>query len=192
MNGPLKLLVPLVAALAIAACNGGSSSMPGTAGQSAPSQHAIPQWQAKHLATAACPLVIGKPTCMVLIGFNRGINPLVAGFAPTDIQTRYNLPSSTKGSGQVVALVDAFDQPNAASDLATYRSEFGLGTAKFKKYNQDGKTKKYPQSCTASSGWCVEEDLDIEWSPPLAQIAPSISSSPTEALPGWRRPKRRP
>ena len=34
MNATARLMVPLVAALAIAACNGGSSTMPGTTGQS--------------------------------------------------------------------------------------------------------------------------------------------------------------
>jgi hypothetical protein len=169
VNRPLQLGALFLTTLAIAACNaGGSSNVPATAvapttlrSASSPLR-GIPEWQAKHLARAACPLVIGKPTCQVLIGTNGHIDPLVAGLAPTDIQTRYNLPSSTDGSGQIVAIVDAYDQPNAASDLATYRTEFGLGTANFTKYNQNGQTSNYPQSCAASSGWCVEEDLDIE------------------------------
>jgi hypothetical protein len=40
-----------------------------------------------------------------------------AGYHPTDLQSAYNLPSSTGGSGQTVAIVDAYNDPNAASDV---------------------------------------------------------------------------
>ena len=170
MKTSLKLLAPLLAAVAIAACNaGGSSSMPGTAGSSSVGQavtlpYALqPEWQKKNLARAACPAVIGKPACMALIGTNGRISPLQEGFTPKAIEARYGLPI-TKGSGQIVAIVDAWDQPDAASDLAAYRTKFGLGTANFYKYNEDGDQGNYPSSCADESGggWCVEEDLDIE------------------------------
>ena len=164
MNGPIKLVVPLVAALAIAACNGGSSSMPATSGsstQTAQSQfnHGAPEWQTKGLAHAACPQVVGKPTCLALIQSKSGISPTVAGWAPIDFQTRYNLPSSTAGSGQIVAIVDAYDNPNVTSDLGVYRTNFGLGAANFTKYNQLGQTHSYP---SGSVGWGVEIDLDVD------------------------------
>ena len=168
MNFPVKLAAPLIAALAVTACNaGGSSNVPATAGNLPAVQsdwsgfRHVPQWAAKHQARAACPQVAGPvASCLALIGNH--IDPLVNGLGPSDFQTRYNLPSSTNGSGQVVAIVDAYDQPNAASDLATYRSEFDLGTANFTKFNEYGEQGDYPPSCTESSGWCVEEDLDIE------------------------------
>jgi subtilase family serine protease len=173
VNGSFKLAAPLVAALAIAACNAsGSSNMPTTAGTSQAGQSSsvsrhIPEWQAKHLARAACPQVVGKPTCLALIEQRvrpASCSPSSCGFVPADLQTRYDLPSSTKGSGQTVAIVDAFDEPDASSDLATYRTQFGLGTANFTKYNEDGKKSNYPESCAdvSGGGWCVEEDLDIE------------------------------
>jgi hypothetical protein len=49
-----------------------------------------------------------------------------SGWSPADLQSAYKLPSSTKGKGQTVAIVDAYDNPDAASDLAEYRSTFGL------------------------------------------------------------------
>jgi len=119
----------------------------------------MPMWQAKGLAHAACPQITGKPTCLVLIESKGGINLTVAGWTPSDIQNRYNLPSSSKGSGQIVAIVDAYDNPNVASDLAAYRSEFDLGTAHFKKYNQEGKKRNYP---SGNSMWGPEIDLDVE------------------------------
>jgi subtilase family serine protease len=87
------------------------------------------------------------------------MKPDVAGWAPVDFQTRYNLPSSTNGAGQIVAIVDAYDNPNVASDLAAYRSNFGLGTANFTKFNQSGQQSNYP---SGSTGWGVEIDLDVE------------------------------
>jgi subtilase family serine protease len=100
--------------------------------------------------------VEGKATCLTLI--QSAASKAVSGWAPADIETRYNLPI-TKGKGEIVAIVDAYDNPNAQSDLAEYRSEFGLGTADFTKYNQEGQTKNYPQGDT---NWGVEIDLDIQ------------------------------
>ncbi len=163
MNGYLKLAASLVAALAVAACSSGASSgVPGTSGgvaQTGAPLRSVPDWQARGLAHPACPQVTGKPTCLALIQSKSGISPAVAGWAPADFQARYNLPSNTKGSGQIVAIVDAYDNPNVASDLATYRSNFGLGTANFTKYNQTGQTSNYPQG---NKGWGVEIDLDVQ------------------------------
>lgn len=157
----VKLIAPLLAALAVAACNAsGTSNLP-TSGQSASAaaRTNVPEWQAKNLATPACPQVTGKPACMVLIQSKSGISPDVAGWAPADFQTRYHLPSSTNGSGQIVAIVDAYDNPNVASDLTAYRSQFGLGTGSFNKYNQNGQQSGYPGG---SHNWGVEIDLDVE------------------------------
>ncbi len=161
MNGTIKFAAPLVAVLAMAACNaGGSSSMPGTGQSVAPQAQRIPDWQAKGTAKAACgtPHYPDVAQCLALIQSKDGISPAVAGWAPTDIETRYNLPI-TKGSGQIVAIVDAYDNPNVASDLAAYRTNYGLGTANFTKYNQNGQTSNYP---SGSTGWGVEIDLDVE------------------------------
>jgi hypothetical protein len=62
-----------------------------------------------------------------------------------------------------VAIVDAFDDPNAERDLATYRSQFGLpacSTANgcFSKVDQDGGLT-YP---SANSGWAQEISLDLD------------------------------
>ena len=78
------------------------------------------------------------------------------------MQTRYNLTKSLgKGSGTVVALIELGDLSSAESDLSTYRTTFGLGTATFKKFNQYGEQSSYPESCE-DFGWCVETDLDIQ------------------------------
>jgi subtilase family serine protease len=140
--------------------------MPGMTGSSGQAHRALPvgtrihpSWEKQGLATAACPQVVGVNTCLALTV--KGIKSLTTpnGWTPANLQAAYKLPSSTKGSGQIVAIVDAYDNPNITSDLNTYRSQFGLGTAKFTKYNQEGQTSNYPQG---STGWGTEEDLDVD------------------------------
>jgi subtilase family serine protease len=163
VNGTIRLLAPLIAALAIAACSSGGSSMPvaGSTGQSAlTGAHGfVPDWLAKGQARPVCPQVTGRPTCLALT--RRGIQPActgaTCGWAPIDLQTRYQLPI-TSGSGQIVAIVDAGDNPTIATSLSTYRTQFGLGTANFKKYNQSGQQSHYP----SYTGWSVEIALDVD------------------------------
>jgi MYXO-CTERM domain-containing protein len=66
-----------------------------------------------------------------------------------------------------VALVDAFGYPNAESDLATYRSNYGLPACTtangcFTIVNQEGQTSPLPAAPTASDDWTVETALDME------------------------------
>ena len=88
------------------------------------------------------------------------------GYGPSDIQSAYGLASaaSSSGSDETVAIVDAYDDPNAAADLATYRSYYGLSACTvangcFTKVSQTGSTTSLP---TADSGWAGEESLDLD------------------------------
>lgn len=161
MNSPFRLFISAAAAaLAVTACHGGVSSLPGTAGPSAAQTGQRPQWEAQHTARRVCDDArLGYMNCDVLLETTGGASPNISGWTPPALQARYNLPSSKKGAGQVVAVVDAFDNPNVLSDLAVYRKQFNLGTGKVKKYNQEGQQKNYPQG---SPGWGVEIDLDMD------------------------------
>jgi subtilase family serine protease len=94
------------------------------------------------------------------------VTPLAStpsGYGPSSLISAYALPSSTNGSGQTVAIVDAYDDPNAAADLASYRSYYGLSACTtangcFHKYNQTGGTS-YP---SGDSGWAEEISLDLD------------------------------
>lgn len=91
---------------------------------------------------------------------SRGLSPdAPAGWSPENLEAAYDLPSASKGTGQIVAVVDAYDNPNVSTDLASYRSTFGLPPANFTKYNQDGQTGDYPEG---NGDWGVEIDLDVE------------------------------
>jgi hypothetical protein len=81
------------------------------------------------------------------------------GFTPAQLQKAYNLPSATRGSGQIIAIVDAYDNPRLADDLAYYRSYFGMPAANFTKYNQLGQLGAYP---VGNEQWGAEEDLDVQ------------------------------
>jgi Subtilase family len=89
----------------------------------------------------------------------------IGGYYPCDLRSAYSLPSTIAGTGQTVALVDAYDDPKAEADLNVYRSEFGLPpctTANqcFRKVNQSGVAGKPPAVDT--TGWSVEESLDLD------------------------------
>jgi len=161
VNERFQLTALFAVALALAACNanGGLTNVPGGTGQAPGAKQPLADAQPLNVSSAvpACAgSRIGMAQCDVLV--RTGFNPNAAGFGPSDLQSAYNFPL-TQGSGQIIAIVDAFDNPNVTSDLGVYRSNFGLGTANFTKYNQVGQTKNYP---TGDTGWGVEIDLDVE------------------------------
>jgi Putative Ig domain len=84
-----------------------------------------------------------------------------AGYGPSDLASAYRLPGT--GSGQTVAIVDAFDDPNAESDLAVYRAQYSLppcttANGCFRKTDQNGGTD-YP---VPNVGWAEEISLDVD------------------------------
>ena len=91
------------------------------------------------------------------------VDPAAApsGYGPADLHSAYALPTAG-GAGATVAIVDANDDPNAESDLATYRSTYGLPACTtangcFKKVGQNGGG---PPS--ADAGWAEEISLDLD------------------------------
>ena len=88
------------------------------------------------------------------------------GYYPADLRQAYALTaaSGSAGSGQVVAIVDAFDHPKAENDLGVYRRQFGLppcttANGCFRKVNQQGVQGAYPRF---NAGWANEIALDIQ------------------------------
>jgi subtilase family serine protease len=112
------------------------------------------------------------------------------GVRPQDLHSAYELPTGSP-SAQTIALVDAYNDPSAEADLATYSKEFGLpectaASGCFKQVNQNGEATNLPfpktrailtkdeQRCIEdgseeacflteeAEGWAVEISLDIE------------------------------
>ena len=89
--------------------------------------------------------------------------PTGSVFTPSQLRSAYNL-SSTGSSSETVAVVDAFNDPNAAADLAAYRSAYGLpactaASGCFKQESQTGSTSSLPST---DYGWAEEESLDLD------------------------------
>ncbi|MFD5591804.1 putative Ig domain-containing protein [Streptomyces griseorubiginosus] len=102
-----------------------------------------------------------------------------SGLSPANLHSAYNLPS-TGGSGLTVAVVDAYNDPNAESDLATYRSQYGLSACTkangcFKQVSQTGSTTSLP---TNDTGWAGEEALDIDM---VSAVCPNCNITLVEA-----------
>ena len=111
---------------------------------------------------------------------------LPPGETPTSMECVYKLkglygsgcPKSTLGAltttgWGAIALVDAYDNPDAANDLKTFSTTFHLPQANFtkvfSKFNING-----TQSCSTvppDANWAVEESLDIEWAHAMAPKA---------------------
>jgi hypothetical protein len=128
---------------------------------------ATPQWHARHLARAACPQLIGKPTCLALLVNRNGISPNCSpsggcGFTAPQLEAAYGISKELKkGAGTNVAVIEVGDYADATSDLAEYRNEYDLGKAKLTRYNAAGQERDYPPTCQ-DYGWCLETALDID------------------------------
>jgi subtilase family serine protease len=87
------------------------------------------------------------------------------GLSPATIKTAYSFSTSaTAGAGKTIAIVDAYGDPNAASDLHAFDVQYGLSDPAFTKVSQTGGTN-YPRT---DSGWSLEISLDIEWAHAIA------------------------
>jgi len=83
-------------------------------------------------------------------------------------------PNSTitnpAGGSQTIAIVDAFDDPEAAADLAYFSDQFGLPFSP-EKFSVVYQTPSTPPPTDPSGGWELEESLDIEYAHAMAPNA---------------------
>jgi subtilase family serine protease len=119
---------------------------------------------------AVCPgTVIDSARCHAQVVTDERGNPNATsaptGLGPQDYWSAYNLPATTAGAGQTIAIVDAFDYPTAENDLNVFSTQYGLPACTtangcFSKVNQNGGSnlKRY----RVNSGWSLEAALDIE------------------------------
>ncbi|KUN17196.1 galactose oxidase [Streptomyces corchorusii] len=99
----------------------------------------------------------------------RGADADPQGYGPADLRGAYDLPADG-GAGATIAVVDAFDNPNAEADLAVYRAQYGLppcttANGCFTKTDQRGGTH-YPDP---DPGWATEISLDLDM---VSAVAP--------------------
>ena len=92
--------------------------------------------------------------------------PAPQPLTPAYLQQAYDLGalSASRGVGDTVAIVGVYDDPSAASDLATFRATFGMppcttANGCFQQLNEQGQASPLPP---ADTGWAEEESMDIE------------------------------
>ncbi|HEY2576986.1 MAG TPA: S53 family peptidase [Streptosporangiaceae bacterium] len=129
-------------------------------------------------------------------------------FTPVSMQNSYNLSplyaAGDEGQGVTIAIIDSFGNPNMASDLANFDTQFGLqhmcgepgaacgaGIPTFTHVYWNGKTQvKSPPPKSKGTGlqardaWTVETSLDVEWAHAMAPDANilNVTTNPAETL----------
>jgi len=166
-------IVAVTLVTALTACNGASNSLPsGTTGSSSLGSSIVNHataaelglWPRSGPAVRVCGSVKpGFARCQAWIrtDIKGPIRPNTpSGYGPSDLQTAYNLTSYSRsnGSGATVAIVDAYVDKNAASDLSTYRSQYGLSACT----TSSGCFTTHALGTTSNAGWGEEESLDVD------------------------------
>jgi subtilase family serine protease len=114
--------------------------------------------------------LVAQPT-FVAVPLQSGGQPS-APYTPAQLKQAYGFNSILfngvvgTGSGETIAIVDAYNDPNIQSDLNTFDSEFNLPATTVTRVNETGGTS-YPAS-DPTGGWELEESLDVEWAHAMA------------------------
>jgi subtilase family serine protease len=185
------------AALCVAALAACSSQAPN--GTLPPSTHDVTPYTSQH-ANVLPPGPAARVCGDALPGYARchawirtditgGATTNPSGYHPADLRGAYSLPSTTAGSGQVVGIVDAYNDPNALSDVNTYRSTFGI--AQIAKCNGSKPSTSTNAPCFMQVGqtgtstlpgnnasWSQEISLDLDM---VSAICPNCSIVLAEA-----------
>ncbi|MFI5378755.1 MAG: hypothetical protein ACHRHE_05635 [Tepidisphaerales bacterium] len=92
------------------------------------------------------------------------------GYTPAQIRHAYGFDQvAGDGSGQTIAIVDAFNDPNITADLHMFDQKFGISDpASFKIVSQTGGAVT---SVKTDAGWASEISLDVEWAHAIAPNA---------------------
>jgi subtilase family serine protease len=191
----------LVAAATLALAAGTSVAATGTSvaatGMPAPAGHSSRAAPPDYRRACAATQKAGIMSCMVLVRTNvpqraeaalAGKAPVGFGYGRSSLVSAYKLPSSHKVVN--VAVVDAYNDPKAQSDLTTYRSSWGLPKCNTSTHagcltvtNQKGAASPLPKNA-GNTGWATEESLDMDM---VSAICPSChiflveASSPSTA-----------
>jgi subtilase family serine protease len=109
----------------------------------------------QYVATGTLPNAVGMPGTMVpqLMQKAYGVDKLHA--------------SGLNGSGQTIAIVDAYDDATIENDLNVFSSRYNLPTCTningcFTKLNQYGELSPLPESFPAEDDWSGEISLDVQ------------------------------
>lgn len=135
----------------------------------------------QHVPVCPGPAASESARCHARVVVDHGGKPEVttapSGYGPAQFHAAY-AGATTATTKQIIAIVDAYDDPNIFSDLNTYSTQFGIPTMKnctvasatlsspcFQKVNQRGGTSM-PK---ADAGWSLEIALDVETAHAMCQ-----------------------
>ncbi len=173
-TGPMRAWAPVLVGLAAVAS---LAIVPVQAAGGGPGQHfARPPFKVKVLGH----LPNGKPLLSAT-------SP--TGLSPSAIQGVYGLSTTAaSGAGQTIAVIDAYRDPNALTDLNYWSNYYHYPTLKLctpSSKTTDCFAQVSPQGTPrVNSGWALEESLDIEWAhaeAPAANIVLVQAASSSDA-----------
>ena len=138
--------------------------------------------------------VLGPPTRSVPrpIAIVNGVQPAFGtppgnAFTPAQIRHAYGVDQILFGSvqgdgtGQTIAIIDAYHNPNAWADLQVFDQQFGLpDPPSFRQVAQDGSTN-YPANAPIGT-WGIETSLDVQWAHAMAPGANILLVEGTDDL----------
>lgn len=87
--------------------------------------------------------------------------------SPSQTKQAYHLSTdATAGKNETIAIVDAYDNPNALRDLNAFNNQYFPGT----QCNSNSCFEKHQMSffTSANRGWALEESLDVQWAHAIA------------------------
>jgi hypothetical protein len=115
--------------------------------------HSVARTQVRATPSDSSPLALQADT-------EPAAAPLPQAGTPAFIQQAYDLTylSETAGGSATVGIVDAYKDPTAASDLATFRSYYGLPACT----TTNGCLTVDAQTNNTNSGWADEISLDLD------------------------------
>lgn len=115
---------------------------------------------------ATTPVCSGRLRCYAHLRADKQPAATPGGLGPSELAAAYKLNTSLN-PGATIAIVDAFNYPNAESDLAKYRSTYGLppcttASGCLRIVNQNGQAAPLPANAPANDDWTVEAALDLD------------------------------
>lgn len=109
-------------------------------------------------------------------------NRFPTGLVPSQIRNAYAFGDlndagyTNRGAGQTIVIIDAYDYPTAAADLAVFSQTFGLPQANLEVHYASGRQP------VMDEGWAGEAALDLQWAHAIAPEAKLILVEADSAL----------
>lgn len=151
----MRLGAAVAAALLVGVGFAGAAAQAAPVHAAAAATAALPQGE-----TAACAPAAGEASCASLM--SAAGSTTVVGYGPANLQSAYAFATEL-GSGATVAVVNAYGDDHIESDLATYRSNYGLAACTtasgcLKVVNQTGGTA----TPAPMFGWTVATSQSVD------------------------------